>query len=327
MKILVTGGTGFIGRAVAAHLHERGHDLRLLVRGPDAETRAATLGLPGSVVQGSLEDADALERAVEGVDAVVHLAALVSPALQGDESTVRRVNCDAAVRLGELARRARVRRLVFTSSIAAMGFFSGLATSDGECRPVSSYGRAKLDAERALLHLATPSFDVVVLRPPTVYGPGEPYNFLTWVRSIDRGLFRIIGRGDNAFPMVTTENVARAVLAGAGGQIPGGVYLVADAEPYSVARIHAAVLRALGKKRPRLGLPRSLAFALSLLNEAATAVVPRVPSVLTRARLRTLTVDQRFDLRPLLDAGIPLDAPLEQWVLSTVADYRRRGLL
>lgn len=327
MNILVTGATGFIGREVTARLSGRAHSLALLVRGPRAEQRIAAMGLSGSVIEGDLEDAHALDRAVHGIDAVVHLAAIVSPALQRDTGSVRRVNRDGAVMLARAAQRAGARRFVFVSSIAAMGFFSGVATKDSICRPVTDYGRAKLEAERALLEMRASAFDVIVLRPPTVYGPGESYNFLEWVRAIHRGMFRVIGHGNNRFPLATTENVARAACAAAEGQLPGDVYLVADREPYSVKRIHDAVLATLGKRRPMLRIPHPLALGAALVNEGLRSIAPQVPAVLTRARVNTLTVDQRFDLTLLIQAGVPLDAPLEKWVALTIRDYERRRVL
>jgi UDP-glucose 4-epimerase len=257
------------------------------------------------------------------VDAVVHAAAVVDPALAAQEDLVMRVNRDSAVALGELARAARVRRFVFVSSIAAMGFWSGTATSESACRPVTTYGKAKLEAERRLLELAAPDFDVIVLRLPTVYGPGERYNFLAWASAVDRGVFRLIGNGRNVMPLCTTRNAARAARGAVVGLLPSGVYLVADAEQYSVARIHRALCSALGKRTPRLRLPRTVAFVAGALNQAAAARIPSVPLLLTPARVRTLTVNQPFDVRPLLRAGIELDAPLEEWVGLTVAEYRR----
>ena len=268
-----------------------------------------------------------MRAAIADAEVVVHLAALVDPALQSDAAAVFRVNRDLTLSLAAIAESAGVRRFVFVSSIAAMGFWSGIATPASECHPETPYGRAKRDAELELLRRARPGFDVFVLRPPTVYGPGEAYNFLAWVRAVDRGVFRVIGSGENRFPLATTENVARGLVAAAEGALAPGVHLVADREAYSVARIDAAIRGALGKPLTRLRIPVCVAALAGFVNEQLHRSLPGLPIVLTRARVRTLTVDQHFDLGALLRSGVELDAPLEDWVRRTVASYRQRGLI
>jgi nucleoside-diphosphate-sugar epimerase len=327
-RTLVTGATGFIGRVVVRTLaRDDGAGVRALVRGPAAERRLAAVAPPGvECAEGDLLDLTSIRRAVTDCEAVVHLAACVDPALCADEEAVDRVNRGAAVALAERAREAGCRHFVFVSSIAAMGFFAGLATPATACRPQSAYGRAKLAAERAILALANERFHVVVLRPPTVYGPGERYNFLSWVRATDRGLFRVIGSGDNVMPLCTTDNLARAARAAAAGEIEPGIHLVADDDHYAVSRIHRAICAALGRSTPRLRIPRGAALVAGATNEVLARAFG-APLVLSRARVRTLTVDQPFDLASLGRARRELDAPLEKAVASTVDDYRDAGLL
>lgn len=344
MRVLVTGATGFIGQVVARMLmggegggrgsrdsarDERDfarNSVRLLVRPGASQQRLAALGLGGAeVVLGDLLDEGSLARAVSGCAAVIHLAAVVAPSLQGDEAAVERVNHLAAVELARRAREAGCERFVFISSIAAMGFFSGLASAESPCLPETAYGRAKRDAEVGILALQRSGFFPVVLRPPTVYGPGERYNFLSLTRSVRGGLFRVIGPGENTMPLCTCENVARAAIAAALGRVPFGVHLVADDAHYSMNRIHAALASALGVRRPRLRLPRVVAQGAGAANELLHRF--GAPLVLTRSRVRTLTVDQPFDVSSLRAAGVGLDAPLEQAVAATVAEYRSAGVL
>jgi UDP-glucose 4-epimerase len=326
-RVLITGATGFIGREVARSLNERGHALHALVRGPGAQARLDRGGIPGRAFPGALDDEDAVHAAIAGTDTVVHLAAVVDPILQRDRLTVFLVNRDLTVELARIAEAEGVRRFVFVSSIAAMGFWSGLATSTSQCRPGTPYGSAKREAELALLAMAHRDFEVVIVRPPTVYGPGEAYNFLEWVRSIYRGVFRVVGSGANRFPLATTRNVARTLAAAVERVLAPGVYLVADREAYTMARVHQAIQTALGQRHGGLRIPVRAARLAGAANETLRRLSPSVPNVLTRARVRTLTVDQYFDVEPLLARGVELDAPLEEWVALTVRDYVRRGVL
>jgi UDP-glucose 4-epimerase len=322
--VLLTGATGFIGRVTHRALASRGHRVRVLLRD---RGRAAALAAPAeSIVYGDLQVLDSLRDVCSGCTTVVHLAAAVDPALQHDPVAVDAINREATIALGEAAVRAGVSTFVFASSIAAMGLRSGATTAEAFCLPTTPYGAAKLAAERALRTMRTSAFRVITLRPPTVYGPGERYNFLSLVRAVDRGLFRIVGSGDNVMPLCTDDNFARAACSAVEGQLPAGTYLVADADQYPLARVHRAILGALRRSEPRLHLPRALAMVLGAANELASLVLP-IPPILSRARVRTLTCDQPFDVGPLLAAGVALDAPLEAHVVRTIAEYRSASLL
>lgn len=322
-RVLVTGATGFIGRVVVRELLHAGVAVRALVRGSDPAKRlASAVGPDVECAPGELLDAAALARAVDGCDAVAHLAA---PTQWSDEAAAVRETEQATHDLARLAKAAGSRHFVFFSSIAALGYRSGVSRPSDECQPVAAYGRAKLGAERAILALASPGFDVVVFRPPTVYGAGEHHNFLALARVIDQGLFRVIGSGKNVLPLCTVQNVARLTREAALGFVPPGVHLVADDDWYPVRRVQRAICTALGRRTPRLRIPVAMANVIAITNEVAARF--GAPLVLPRARVRTLTVDQRFDLSSLGAARRVLDAPLEAETAVTIADFRARGLL
>lgn len=318
-RVYLTGATGFIGRGTLGALLAEGHRVSALVRSPLAARTLAERGV--EIVSGDLSRAHPLD----GVDAVVHLAAAVDPREQHDDVHVRAVVHDETLRLADRARAARVPIFVFTSSIAAVGFHDGVVTAETPRRPVTTYGRAKADAEIALISRMSSDFQPIVLRPPTVHGPGERYNFLGWVRAVSRGLFRPIGKGDNVFPLVSSANVARAIVASVAGKVPAGVHPLADRERYGVARIHRAIASALSMSPPRWSIPRPVAAAFARVNDALAPF--GAPLILGRARLRTLTADQPFDVTSLLSAGVPLTANLEDDVRETVAEQRRAGLV
>jgi nucleoside-diphosphate-sugar epimerase len=169
MKILVTGATGKVGSRIVRNLARRGDLVRALVRdlGRAETLRAERIEL----ARGDLLDEASLVAAVDGVDAVVHCAAFFRGAT-ADEAHA--VNDLGTQHLAEAARRASVRRFVFTSTGLVYGPNGGrLAQEDDPCAPVDAYPLSKLAAERFLLALE--GLDVRVLRLPFVYGDGDPH--------------------------------------------------------------------------------------------------------------------------------------------------------
>lgn len=168
-KILVTGATGKVGSRLVKRLAQRGDHVRALVR--DA-TRAAHLRNDHvELVEGDLLDADSLNAAVRGVDAVVHCAAFFRGATP---EQAHAVNDLGTRQLANAARTASIGRFVFTSTGLVYGPRGGsLAREDDACAPVDAYPLSKLAAERFLL--AIDGLDVRVLRLPFVYGDGDPH--------------------------------------------------------------------------------------------------------------------------------------------------------
>jgi nucleoside-diphosphate-sugar epimerase len=170
MTTLVTGATGRVGsRFVPRLLASR--DVRVLVRDPE---RAGWFWDRGAdVVPGDLRDPDAVKRAVAGVDAVVHLAAVFGAAVFGADEAVQ-VNRDATEALARAARAAGVPRFVFASTSLVYGPGRGRpASEDDELAPGHAYPRSKAAAERVLL--ALPGLDVRIVRLAFVYGDGDPH--------------------------------------------------------------------------------------------------------------------------------------------------------
>lgn len=175
MKVLVTGGAGYVGSVVSGALLSAGHDVRVL----DSLMYGghALLGLYPferfSFIRGDVRDAPAVSRALEGREAVVHLAAIVGdPACSRVPGTAREVNEGASLQVFDLAKQRGVERFVFASTCSNYGKMvdqSTLLTEDSDLRPVSLYAETKVAVEQALL-AAGDGPAVTVLRLATVYG-------------------------------------------------------------------------------------------------------------------------------------------------------------
>ena len=254
MRILVTGASGFIGKALCRELLARAHTVRAAVRETDPSAAAEVQQIPVPDIAAEF-DRRAL---VGGVDAVVHLAAIAHRAVS--DSELRRVNIDAAVRLAEAAA-GTVRRFVFLSSVKVHGEDSG-AGAYGETealRPEDSYGRSKLEAERALTELAARSgMELVLIRPPLVYGPRVKANFLRLLRWVDSGVPLPLAMVRNRRSLIYLGNLVDAIARCAEHPAAQGPYLVSDKEVVSTPELVSRIARALERPARLVPAPQAL---------------------------------------------------------------------
>ena len=212
--VLVTGAAGYIGSLLVRHLLRLSYRVRALdslIYG-DAAIREV-LGHPQlELIVGDARQHDVAAKAIEGVDAVVHLSALVGdPACAIDSDFTIETNFEAARSIGELAKCAGVPRLIFASSCSVYGASSGTLDESSDLNPVSLYAETKIVAERTLLATGDTGFAPVVLRFATVYGMSPRPRFdlavnLLTARATTEGQITVFG-GDQWRPlsMLTTS--------------------------------------------------------------------------------------------------------------------------
>ncbi len=208
MRILLTGGSGFVGGHIARALVEADHELRLLLR-PTSDTSFVD-DLPYERSPGDLADADSLRAACRGMDAIVHAAAVLRAARPRD---FMQANLDGTRQLAEAAIDGGARRLLYISSLAAQGP-SPIRTAeppDARPHPVSVYGRSKLEGEQALLARAR-QIEIDILRPPLVYGPADT-GLLAFFRMALRGFAVRLGDGSHQVDAIYGPDLAEAVIA------------------------------------------------------------------------------------------------------------------
>jgi nucleoside-diphosphate-sugar epimerase len=255
MRILLTGGSGFLGSHVAEQLSAKGHTVRALVR-PRSDKRLLER-LPGvELVNGAVDDAASLEGAMQGVDGVIHVAGIVK-ARRAEE--FHAVNAQGTQNLLDAAVKHApgLKRFVVVSSLAAIGpSTDGKPVPDGaEPRPVTHYGRSKLAAERAALAMKD-RLPVTVIRPPMIYGPRDPET-LAFFTSVNRGVLPLLGDGQNTLSVVYAEDCAAAIVCAVESAGPSGrTYFVEDGNVYVWKDALGQIEKALGKRAlVRFGLP------------------------------------------------------------------------
>jgi nucleoside-diphosphate-sugar epimerase len=271
LKVLITGADGFIGSAAVIALMESG----ISVRGS-----SRTSGETNNVAVGDIGPDTNWLQALEDVDTVVHTAARVHVMNDSPNdaiSELRKVNVEGTLNLARQATAANVNRFIFISSIKVNGESTEHGkpfTADDQPNPVGPYGISKLEAEIGLRQLAKESgLEVVIIRPPLVYGPGVKANFQSMMNWINRGVPLPLGSTNNKRSFVALGNLVDLIVTcidhpAAANQ----TFLVADGEDLSTTELLRRMARVLGKPSRLIVFPVSLlTFVASLLGLKAAA--------------------------------------------------------
>jgi UDP-glucose 4-epimerase len=257
--VLVTGANGFAGRALCAELVRRGYKVRGAVR--SLSRISDPIGEPVEV--GDINAATDWSGMLAGIDAVIHLAARVH--LMREDAVdplaeFRKVNVEGALNLAGQAAKAGVRRFIFISSIKVNGESTPLGkpyTADDKPAPSDPYGISKHEAEEALRQIAAETgMEVVIIRPPLVYGPGVKANFLTLMRWLNKGLPLPLGAIDNKRSLVALDNLLDLIVTCM--DHPGAVnqtFLVSDGDDLSTPELMRRIASALGRRAWLLPVP------------------------------------------------------------------------
>jgi nucleoside-diphosphate-sugar epimerase len=301
MKALITGGAGFLGRALARRLGERGHGVRALLRGT---TDPAGLPPAVEIVRGDATDEAALSRAVDGCELVYHLAgvrrATDAAEFMRANATSTRLLLDACV-----ARGAPVQRFVLAGSLAAVGPSPEPRREDDPFAPAEAYGASKAEAERIAFTYAG-RVPVTVGRPPRIMGPGDREN-LVFFRLASKGVVLRFGGCEPPLSWIDVDDCAEAfALLGERPEAVGEAFFVASPERTTLIALQREVARALGVRARELPIPSR---ALELAAWAADAV--------TDATGRRLPLNRKL-ARQILAPG---------WTCATDKAERRLGFV
>lgn len=315
-RILVSGANGFVGRALCEALMQRGHAVTGLVRTPGGSVSGVDEWLHDSR---DFADLDAAWPSGLMADCVVHLAARVH--VMRDDATdplaaFRATNVEGALRVAAAAHRHGVRRMVFVSSIKALAETDGgrpLRESDTPA-PEDAYGRSKLEAEQALLRFGEQSgLDVVIVRPPLVYGPNVRANFLSLMSAIARGVPLPLGAIGARRSMVYVGNLAHALAhCATDPRAAHGCFHVADGDDPTVADLARTLGRHLRKPARLLPVPASWLHAAGRL----TGRTQQVDRLVSDLRVDTSRLRETLDWQPpySIDEGL---AETAAWYRNT----------
>jgi nucleoside-diphosphate-sugar epimerase len=329
MKILLTGGTGFIGSRLALAARDAGHDLVVAgqINSPPERLRADELTAAGiPIEQGPLQEPGFAGRITRGCDAVIHLAAAQHEANVPDAYFFD-VNVTGTRTLLEAARHAGVGRFVYGSTIGVYGEYGGTPLDeDTTPTPMNVYGRSKLAAE-AVVRAGSAQIPTSIVRISETYGPGD-FRLLKLFRAVNRGRFFIIGAGLNQRQVIHVADLVRGLLlAATHPRAVGETFVMAGNELMTTRSLVAAVATALGRAPPRLRAPMLPILAAAVAFEKTLTPLGIQPP-LHRRRLdffRKSFVLSSAKAARLLDFTPRI--PFAQGATETAQWYRNAGLL
>jgi dihydroflavonol-4-reductase len=326
MRIVITGGAGFVGSHLAESLVARGDDVAIVER-PGAGLRWIKR-LNSEVFETGLCDPAALARCFSGAGVVYHLAALTE-ARRPDDFYAVNTEGTANVMRAAAALGSKAPHVVFLSSISATGprGDGAPATPESVPRPVSHYGRSKLLAE-SMVHAWADRVPTTILRCPTVYGPRERA-VLKFFQLVRRGIALTIGTWNREVSMLYVRDlVPLLVSVGGNTSARGRTYCAGHPERVTWHAFAREVGEALGCSPLRISIPAPLARPIAVAIEAGAAL-GRVAAILNRERVREMlplswTCDPS---RACAELGFAPAFPIARAVPETAAWYKREGWL
>jgi nucleoside-diphosphate-sugar epimerase len=254
--ILVTGSNGFVGRELCRTLRAGGAIVRAAVRKDAGE---------GHVEVGDLNGTTDWRAVLKGCDVVFHLAARVHVMADEDKDPLRayrEVNLDGTLNLARQAIDAGVKRFVFVSSVKV----NGESTTTQPFRasdvpmPCDPYGQSKMEAEQALQQLAHDTgLEVVIVRPPLVYGPGVKANFLSLIKLVQKGVPLPFGKIHNFRSMVALDNLVDLLIVCASHpNAPGNIFMVSDGADMGIKELVTRIASSMNKQLLLVPVPVGL---------------------------------------------------------------------
>ncbi len=300
MKMLVTGGGGFLGSAIVRTLHARGDEVAVLCR----KSYEHIAPYVSRVFQGDLRDATAVRAACKGVDVLFHVAALTG--IWGPRREFQSINVEGTRNVINACRANGIAKLVYTSSPSVVFGRDELCGVD-ESQPyptryLAAYPETKAAAELIVLAANDTSLATVALRPHLIWGPGDPHLIPRVIQRAREGKLIQVGDGTNLVDITYIDNAAEAHVLAAdalrpGAECAGRTYFISQGEPVSLWPWLNQILAAVGAPAVTRRISLSAAYRVGALLEAAYRLVSaRSEPKMTRFLALQLAKSHHFDI-------------------------------
>lgn len=327
MRILVTGGTGFTGKALVKRLLDEGHQVRALdykegLRSEELREWGA------EVVLGSVVEKDIVERCMDGMEVVHHLAAAFRE-LDVPESHYYDVNVEGTRNVLEAAWSHGVRRFIYCSTCGVHGNIDNPpGGEDAPIRPEDYYQRTKYEAEPLVQEYFEKGLRTVILRPAAIYGPGDPERFQMIFKRVASGSFPMFGDGKTYYHPLYIDNLLDSfVLAMEEGKGDGQAYLIADEEYVEIEDLVRRVGKAMDIDVKIRRYPLLPLIVAGHVCELVCRPLRITPPIFPR-RVDWYRQNRAFDIsRAKRDLGYRPRVGLDEGLRRTAEWYRQEGYL
>jgi nucleoside-diphosphate-sugar epimerase len=299
MKTFVTGATGMVGSHLVERLIKEGHQVKVLVRKSSNINHLNQLGVElcyGDITSSS----ETLRPFLEDVEWVFHIAAFVSDWASRDEMV--KANVDSLKNLAYASNKKVLKRFIFIGSMAVLGMGKqdNLDESSPWIHTGDNYNYTKILGEQLAIKLARhENYPITIIRPPYIYGPRDRQFFPRVVQSLEKGIFKYIGDGNQPFSLVYVENLVDALILAAkhDEQPRGEIYMITDGEAVTRRQLVEILCEEMGFEKPKAQVPVWLAYALCPVFEGLNKLTKsKKTPLINRFRIKFMHTHLTFNI-------------------------------
>ena len=325
MKILVTGGTGFIGGSLAERLVKEGHEVRCLVRKTSNVSFLDKLGV--EKIYGDIENISSLETAMKDIDTVYNMVGILGK-WKIPEEIFWRTHVNGTKNILDASINAGIKKLVHCSTAGVLGVIEKLPADESyPYNPYTIYETTKVEAEKLVFEYHNKyKLPVTIIRPELVYGPRDLFT-LKFFQAVKRGFFPIIGNGNNTCHLVYIDDLVKAFMLCIDKKATGDAYLIGGESYITMNELLTNMANALGVKPPGIHIPIKLVSIMATMMEFSGTVLNFEP-ILTKSRVRFFTENKGSSYaKAKKELGYVPDVSLEDGLRRSVEWYRKNGML
>lgn len=327
MKILVTGGTGFIGGYFVPMLLENGHQVRLVVR--NEEKARKQFGDKCEYFIGDVTNKDSIKGCCDGIDVVFHLVAKSGNELPSKKNfeIFRRINVGGTENI--IAECGIIKKFIYVSSTAAMGLVKdNPITEKSKCMPYLPYQVTKYEVEEMIREKCKDGFPGIIIRPTKVYGINErEYNYLTLAKLVKKGIFLKIGNGHDYTSNIYVSDFAQALTKLVDGGLIGETYIATSNESIDFIESGRIIAEELDVKLNVIKVPAWFMIFAATIEEKLLTLMGKKP-IVTKKNIQMTVQDRVYDISKIKsETGYEPEMSMEQGIRIVIRWYRQKGLI